>query len=668
MKAFRRLFRPCVAALVAAVPAAAATGGWTGDGTPVCTAPGSQSFVRVASDGAGGAFIGWSDARPGASTTDVYLTRIGPDGAPSPGWPVDGAAVCAAPGGQLLYAMVPDGTGGVFLAWEDHRGGVFADVYGHHVLADGALAAGWPVNGLGIAVYAEEQRGPGLVPDGSGGVFAVWADARDYSVSLRDIYAQHLRGDGTLAAGWAANGMRVTGALSYDYGPQAVADPDGGLYVTWTRDLSSQDIGAQHLDATGRPHATWPDTGIVLCGADKDQKSPSLVNAPGGSAMALWQDTRDYTAGNPEIGLYAVRFGPDTSRAAGWPHQGRRVYATTVGMEGPLAVGDGVGGMLFLWGEFVSGADEDLFVMHADTNGTPVVSVAFPDGVVAVCPDTSIQVPNAIVPDGAGGAFVAWTDYRDAGPSFTNLDPYLQHVTAGAEIATGWPATGVALTRAGTTEVLPVPVAVPGGVIAAWQRGSGSSADLFASFVGDDGVVPALVSLVSSEAAQGRVRLTWLVAGGAAGEWRIERHDEAPDWREIARAWPDGSGRVSVTDEAVVAGARYGYRLAPASGGAPLGETWVEVPLAAPALALHGAWPNPVNDGARVRFALPAAGGATLTLLDTQGRVRRRWDVRAGAGEQEFALGGLGRLGPGVYWIRLCQGACTAATPIAIVR
>lgn len=652
-------------AALALAPAVSRAQTWSGAGAPVCTAPGRQYLTRVADDGAGGAYVGWSDQRPGASTSDIYLAHIGPDGAPSPGWPADGIAVCTATAAQLLYSMVPDGTGGVYLAWEDYRSGALADIYGHHVLADGQLAPGWPVNGLGIAAFMEEQRDPKLVPDGAGGVFAVWSDSRTYPFSQRDIYAQHLQADGTPAPGWAVNGMLVTNARTYDFGASAATDPDGGLYVTWTRDLANQDIGAQHLDAGGMPAFTWPDTGIVLCRAAKDQNVSTVVSGSGGSAMAIWKDQRNYTSQNRQTEFYAARFGPYAELEPGWAQDGRQFYTSLNGISAPFAVSDGDGGLLYMWGELVSASDEDLFVMHADSIGVVVTSITFPDGIVPVCPHPSYQHPVSFVGDGASGALVGWQDYR-ANPSFTDPNPYVQHVTGGATIAAGWPATGVALTLEPTAESETIPVAVSGGVIGVWARGAADTTNLFASFVGDDGVVPALVSLVSSEATSGRVRVTWAVTDDAGGAWRIERRNEATDWRELVRAWPDGSGRVSVTDEDVLAGARYAYRLAPLDGGAALGETWVEVPLAASAFAMRGVWPNPVTSGARVRFTLPAGGPATLSLHDVQGRERRRWDVKSEGGEQELTLGALDGLAPGVYWLRLEQGANRVSTRLVI--
>ena len=67
------------------------------------------------SDGAGGAIVGWHDARAGAP--DVYAQRLDDSGAAL--WGVDGVAVSTAPDTQRTVAMAGDGAGGAVLAWAD---------------------------------------------------------------------------------------------------------------------------------------------------------------------------------------------------------------------------------------------------------------------------------------------------------------------------------------------------------------------------------------------------------------------------------------------------------------------------------------------------------------------------------------------------------------------
>src|SRR5260221_6421186 len=69
---------------------------WIPDGVPVCTAPGNQSEHVIASDGAGGAFIAWSDAPP-APNSDVYLQHLTILGEVAAGCAVGGVLLCSAP-------------------------------------------------------------------------------------------------------------------------------------------------------------------------------------------------------------------------------------------------------------------------------------------------------------------------------------------------------------------------------------------------------------------------------------------------------------------------------------------------------------------------------------------------------------------------------------------
>jgi hypothetical protein len=78
---------------------------------------------------------------------------------------------------------------------------------------------------------------------------------------------------------------------------------------------------------------------------------------------------------------------------------------------------------------------------------------------------------------------------------------------------------------------------------------------------------------------------------------------------------------------------------------------------------------NPSPDGlVRVSFTLPAAGAATLELLDVGGRRVAAREVGAlGAGAHKVALAGERRLAAGVYFVRLTQGAKRATARVTIL-
>jgi hypothetical protein len=159
------------------------------------------------------------------------------------------------------------------------------------------------------------------------------------------------------------------------------------------------------------------------------------------------------------------------------------------------------------------------------------------------------------------------------------------------------------------------------------------------------------------------VSLAWLVTPAVPAE--LERQAGTGAWGALARLLPDGSGLVAYDDRDVVAGTRYGYRLRLA-GGEVLGETAVDVPLAA-SLRLTGFVPNPARGSAGIAFSLPGRGSATLSLFDVAGRRVRALDVgNFGPGAHVVPVGT--GLPSGVYLVRLEQSGKILTVRSALIR
>ena len=183
-----------------------------------------------------------------------------------------------------------------------------------------------------------------------------------------------------------------------------------------------------------------------------------------------------------------------------------------------------------------------------------------------------------------------------------------------------------------------------------------------------DQPTPALASLVSATADARGTRLEWQLDGGLVAA--VQQRREGTDWEEVARIAADGSGRVRFDGPPLARAERRGFRLAlGGDGSAPFsGEVWMVGPALAP-LALAGAVQNPCTDALVVAFTLGDAGPASLELLDLAGR-RLEWAFLpvAAAGEQRLQLAPRGRHAPGVYFVRLRQGADERFARVAIVR
>jgi hypothetical protein len=159
---------------------------WTADGGAVCTAAEDQESPQIVSDGSGGGIVTWQDHRSGTSY-DLYAQRVDASGAAQ--WGTDGVVVSAAAYNQESAEIAADGSGGAIITWRDNRGGGYYDIYIQRVSADGV--ARWTVDGAEICTAPYGRENLRIVPDGSGGGIVAWQDHRD-GVSTR-IFAKRAR-------------------------------------------------------------------------------------------------------------------------------------------------------------------------------------------------------------------------------------------------------------------------------------------------------------------------------------------------------------------------------------------------------------------------------------------------------------------------------------------
>jgi hypothetical protein len=128
----------------------------------------------------GGLLVGWSETAGGQ--TALKLVRLAPGGALAAGWPATGATVVDSSASLSAPAMLPDGSGGATLAWEDQRS-LLGGIYAQHVLGDGAVDSLWSTNGVPVATGSPSKFAPMLGPDGNGGAIVTWSDAASQAVA-----------------------------------------------------------------------------------------------------------------------------------------------------------------------------------------------------------------------------------------------------------------------------------------------------------------------------------------------------------------------------------------------------------------------------------------------------------------------------------------------------
>ncbi len=366
----------------------------------VCVGTGAQYYPSVVSDGAHGAIVTWYDDRDYATTgADVYCQHLRANGTVDPAWTANGVAVCDAAGNQTLHASAPDGAGGVIVVWRDGRdlGTTGYDIYVQRIRANGTPA--WTTNGVPVCTASAEQSSPAIEPDGAGGAFLAWDDARG---GPQDIYVQHV--DSTGAMTWTPDGRLVCGAPDVQAIPALAADGVGGVFVTWNDNrgngVTGYDIYATHVLGDGTPDPAWTADGDSICAAPGSQFYPEIVSDGAGGAILTWYDGR-----GADDDIYAQRVATDGTVA--WTVGGVPLCTASGEQTDPVLVGDGSHGAIVTWrDDRVTG--RDVYAQRVDATGAPKWAA---NG-VPVCAASGTQDDPVIVGDGAGGAIVAWQDAR----------------------------------------------------------------------------------------------------------------------------------------------------------------------------------------------------------------------------------------------------------------
>jgi len=169
---------------------------WGGNANGVALGLTQEGQPAIASDGAGGAIVTWSDLRNEPTYGDIYARRVNSSGVPQ--WAADGVPVCLASSLQQSPTIVADGANGAIISWMDYRGGL--DIYSQRLNASGTRL--WTTNpdanGVALSTATGEQRNPVIIGDGSGGVIVALQDGRN-GAGNNDIYAQRVTSSGSIA-------------------------------------------------------------------------------------------------------------------------------------------------------------------------------------------------------------------------------------------------------------------------------------------------------------------------------------------------------------------------------------------------------------------------------------------------------------------------------------
>lgn len=603
---------------------------WVADSASACPGTMLGMASEGVPDGTGGTLFAWVDSRSGG--TEVFVTRLLASGERAEGWLDEGLRVCESTRRQSQVSVAPDGSGGAFVAWQEHRAPGDADVYLQHITSGGAVAAGWPADGLPLGVRPGEQAEPRLASDGNGGVFVTWLSREQVlaeaatlrglgagrsrqatesmgvrpadgvlpleqaveSPSRLGLYVARVTAAGTISAGWSGQGFRVAEVAT---GSRCVADGDGGLFVAWWQPGDSPwELRLNRVSASATVVEGWELGGLTVSASVS--RISDLVIHPGsnGSVFVVWIDD---PSGLGQ--LKATRILNTGQTASGWEAGGKVIRAASA-TGTPAAMADSAGNLTLAW-EDIAGGNRDILVSRVGSEGQ---SAGWSGDGVRACDANGDQYRPILRPDGEGGVLVTWSD---------------------ADI------------------------------------------DAMAAVAGARRSASALIELQEVVAMPKFVSIRWAVSLISAASIHLYRSDDGGDWTYLSELTP-ANGTMAFQDRGVRAGQTANYRLGVLRGDIEYVQPpfSVDVPLAPTTLEMSRVRAIPGSQMIHVTVAVPGTSPVKLELLDIAGR-RVAFQRLSGleVGEHDLRLPTPG-LAPGVYFLRVSQVSQFRSTKFVYLR
>ncbi|MCZ7556419.1 MAG: choice-of-anchor D domain-containing protein [Bacteroidia bacterium] len=457
-----------LATLLVLAPYMAAYGQWISDAASnnaICREGNYQRSPRLVSDGKGGAIICWADERAAAGVIKVYAQRIDKDGIVR--WPVNGVVISPALSKQLKPEIIADGAGGAIIVWTDTRN-INTDIFAQRIDSSGNVL--WTAEGVPVATGSSEQMDPQLASDGQQGAIVTWS-AHTNTAQDGHIFAQRIDSNGNQL--WSPE-LTLSFSDQFESRPSIASDGNGGAYIAWVfYNNAAYDVYMQRVTSGGAQMWTNGGVGIAIDGGPQD--SPMLVADGTGKAFLAYYDWN--SGSRPTLHVAVVN--PDSTKAASL-----RVTSSSGGQTNPQLSNIGPGLLGIAWEDGRVSGKTRAYAQIIDNTGKKSWAA---DG-VAVTNRAGSHATPFVIPDGNGGIIVSWEDQTT---SIIESDIFAQRISSAGALL--WSNAGVAVGTAGRMQTYPWMCSDgAGGAIIAWEdyRLSFSNPDIYASRILADGSFP----------------------------------------------------------------------------------------------------------------------------------------------------------------------------------
>lgn len=281
---------------------------------------------------------------------------------------------------------------------------------------------------------------------------------------------------------WGDNGV-ITASGPGDQADVVIIDDESGIddlkgnvIIAYTSDISGNDrILMQKLDKLG--NILWQNTGVSISTRTGSQGGHTIAPDLTGGCYVFWEDSQGSTSQ-----IFGQKFDKDGKKQ--WGAAGLQVSATTATQGKPVAIPDGSGGVIVVWGDGRNDDgdnDTDLLAQRFSSLGSPLFPNASGEYLsIALTPDWgSFNVKS----DGSGGLYVIWATNE---PNQNDNDIFIQHLNGSGQRQ--WGNYGIALCNASGYQGVPVVTGSSGNIWTAWEDERTAGTAIYSQLLSSSGV------------------------------------------------------------------------------------------------------------------------------------------------------------------------------------
>lgn len=277
-----------------------------------------------------------------------------------------------------------------------------------------------------VGASKSSETRPVIMADGAGGAYVVYLWKGEGSDT--DLLVQRVNADGKCL--WEKPTV-IAGSKSVETNASVVPDGTGGLLCIYEwQDSGDIDVMVQRVDAAGKAIFNNGDKGIDVAASDSIERSPVAIADGRGGAIVAFEFEPRTGEHKGDCDIRAQHVGSDGKLA--WGGGTPRDVGTSVHREAhPTIIPDGEGGAFVAFEcEYTSGeynGDIDVLAQHIDRVGEMVWNKGEKSQVVGSA--TGLERHPSLVADGTGGLIVVFENEIRTGEHKGDVNIFAQRLS-----------------------------------------------------------------------------------------------------------------------------------------------------------------------------------------------------------------------------------------------